>query len=81
VAAAVASTSRQVGAALGVAVTGSIVNSGIAHSGFTPATHAAWWVLAGCGFAVLLLGIATSGPWAKRTAEGLFEEPPVGVPV
>jgi EmrB/QacA subfamily drug resistance transporter len=80
VAAAVASTSRQVGAALGVAVTGSIVNSGIAGSGFTAASHAAWWTLVGCGLAVLLLGIVTSGPWARQTAEGLFEETPEKVP-
>jgi EmrB/QacA subfamily drug resistance transporter len=72
VAAAVASTSRQIGAALGVAVTGSIVGTaagtGIgAH--LTSASHPAWWVIAGCGAAVLALGAATTGRWAQGTAQ------------
>ena len=71
VAAAIASTSRQVGAALGVAVVGSVLSSGLAGSlatGFVEASHAAWWIVAGCGLAVLLVGALTSGPWAVRTS-------------
>ncbi len=71
VAAAVASTSRQVGQSLGVAVAGSVVTSslhGPFRSGFTPASHAAWWIIAGWGLAVLLAGFATTGPWARATA-------------
>jgi sugar phosphate permease len=52
VAAAVASTSHQIGAALGVAVVGSVLSSGLAGSlrtGFVAASHPAWWILAGCG--------------------------------
>jgi EmrB/QacA subfamily drug resistance transporter len=71
VAAAVASTSRQVGSVLGVAVVGSVVLSalhGPFQLGFPGASHAGWWIVAGCGVAVLLLGILTSGRWANGTA-------------
>jgi EmrB/QacA subfamily drug resistance transporter len=72
VAAAVASTSRQIGAALGVAVVGSVLSSGLAGSlrtGFAAASHPAWWILAGCGLAVLGIGALTTGHWAVGTAE------------
>jgi EmrB/QacA subfamily drug resistance transporter len=68
VAGAVASTSRQVGSSLGVAVTGSIVAAGTG-AGFTAASHAAWAVIAGCGVAVLLLGLLSTGGWALGTAQ------------
>jgi MFS family permease len=54
VAAAIATTSRQVGQTLGVAVVG--------------ATAAAWWVLVGCGAVVLALGLVATGAGARRTA-------------
>jgi EmrB/QacA subfamily drug resistance transporter len=71
VAAAVASTSRQVGSSLGVAIVGSAVTSslhGAFRAHFTQATHAGWWIIAGCGAAVLLVGAASSGRWARATA-------------
>jgi EmrB/QacA subfamily drug resistance transporter len=68
VAGAVASTSRQVGASLGVAVTGSIVATSTG-AGFTSASHAAWAVIAGCGIVVLLAGLLSTGRWARGTAE------------
>jgi EmrB/QacA subfamily drug resistance transporter len=72
VASAVASTSRQVGAALGVAVVGSVLNSGLhglsLESGFVAASRAGWWIVSGCGLAVLGLGALTSGRWAVGTA-------------
>jgi EmrB/QacA subfamily drug resistance transporter len=67
VAGAVASTSRQVGSSLGVAVTGSIVALGTGAS-FVGASHAAWYVLAGCGAAVLIVGYVSTGEWARGTA-------------
>jgi EmrB/QacA subfamily drug resistance transporter len=86
VAAAVASTSRQVGATLGVAVVGSVLNSGLAgegiRSGFTEASAAAWWVIIGCGLAVLVLGAVTTGRWARSTAgraAHLFDDEPGSV--
>ncbi|CAL9576061.1 Multidrug resistance protein Stp [Streptomyces sp. enrichment culture] len=73
VAAAVASTSRQLGSTLGVAVIGAVLASGIGSSPyrrtFVPAARPGWWILAGCGLAVLVLGLLTSGRWARRTAE------------
>jgi hypothetical protein len=71
VAAAVASTSRQIGQSLGVAVVGSAVTSRI-HGPFAlslaAASHVGWWIVAGCGVLVLLLGIVTTTRWANCTA-------------
>jgi EmrB/QacA subfamily drug resistance transporter len=75
VAAAVASTSRQTGQALGVAVIGSVVTSAVVgglHAGFAQASHVGWWIMVGCAGAVLVLGIATTGGWARATAERVF---------
>jgi EmrB/QacA subfamily drug resistance transporter len=70
VAAAIASTSRQVGAALGVAVSGTVVAAGHAHgTDFTTATHAIWWVMTACGAAVLVLGFASNTTWARASTE------------
>ncbi|MER6715691.1 MFS transporter [Streptomyces sp. NPDC000877] len=73
VAAAVASTSRQLGQTLGVAVVGAVLASGVGASSyreaFVSAARPGWWILAACGFAVLALGAVTSGRWARGTAE------------
>jgi EmrB/QacA subfamily drug resistance transporter len=72
VAAGIASTSRQVGSALGVAVAGSAVLSalhGPLRLGFADASHIGWWIITACGVAILLLGLASSGRWARGTAE------------
>ncbi|MFF5981549.1 MFS transporter [Streptomyces olindensis] len=73
VAAAVASTSRQLGQTLGVAVVGAVLASGVGAStyreAFVSAARPGWWVLVACGFAVLALGAVTSGQWARGTAE------------
>jgi len=71
VASGIASTSRQVGTSLGVAITGSILAAnlhGPLQSRFVPAGHADWPLLAACGLAVLILGWLTSGRWALNTA-------------
>ncbi|MFD3933924.1 MFS transporter [Streptomyces sp. NPDC058611] len=69
VAAAIASTSRQTGGTLGVAVVGSVLASGMGHGAdFAEATGPAWWIITGCGLIVLVVGVATSGPWARSTA-------------
>ncbi|MFI0905393.1 MFS transporter [Streptomyces sioyaensis] len=81
VAAAVASTSRQVGQSLGVAVIGAVLAGG-AHAtattgAFLAAARPAWWIIAGCGAAVLLLGVVTTGRWAQETARhtaALFDD-------
>ena len=70
VAAAIASTSRQVGASLGVAIGGSIVGATRAHgAGFAEATHPVWWIMAGCGAMIGLLGWASNTPWAQATTQ------------
>ncbi len=73
VAAAVASTSRQVGGTLGVAVIGAVLAAGMASAAtggpeFVDASKPAWWIIAGCGLSVLVVGAVTSGRWARGTA-------------
>jgi hypothetical protein len=78
VAAAFASTSRQVGQTLGVAVVGAIVSSRVGGAGLSGASIPAWWTLTACGGVVLLLGfLATTtraGESARRTAAELNPE-------
>ncbi|MFF7163128.1 MFS transporter [Streptomyces sp. NPDC008086] len=77
VAAAVASTSRQLGQTLGVAVVGAVLAAGVGASSykdtFVSAAGPGWWILTGCGLVVLVAGLVTSGPWARRTAERTAE--------
>lgn len=92
VASAVASTSRQVGQSLGVAVIGAVLAAGAAAgasgaaaghkasaaaaAAFVDAARPAWWIIAGCGAVILLLGALTTGRWALATtrhAAALFE--------
>ncbi|MEV6973343.1 MFS transporter [Kitasatospora sp. NPDC093806] len=87
VAAAVASTSRQVGQSLGVAVIGTVVTSAVVGpvvTGFAPASHAGWWIIVGLGGTILLLGLLTTSAWgtatAARVAARLGAEAPVGRP-
>ncbi|MFJ9581073.1 MFS transporter [Streptomyces sp. NPDC101191] len=83
VAAAVASTSRQIGQTLGVAVAGAVLTAGLGTAaygvdgaggadplaGFVDASRAVYWIITACGLCVLLAGALTSGAWARRTAE------------
>ncbi|HVW41819.1 MAG TPA: MFS transporter [Amycolatopsis sp.] len=74
VAAAVASTSRQVGNVLGVAVLGAVVTSrvhGPVVTGFASASHIAWWIMAVSGIAITALGYVATSAWARHTAERL----------
>jgi MFS family permease len=79
-AAAVASTSRQIGASLGVALAGTILGARV-HSGFAQATHPFWWLITGGGITVMLLGWLSNTLWAQATtrhAAHLLEEAPSG---
>ena len=71
VAAAIATTSRQVGQTLGVAVIGAVAAS---HTDVSPA----WWTLSALGLFVLALGIVATtrraGVSAQRTAAELNPE-------
>jgi EmrB/QacA subfamily drug resistance transporter len=84
-AAAVTSTSRQVGASLGVALAGSLAKAGIesAHRpDFADATHIGFWVIAGFGAAIAALGLASTGTRAKASADrvALLLDVPGGAP-
>jgi EmrB/QacA subfamily drug resistance transporter len=71
VASGIASTSRQVGTSLGVAITGSILAAnlhGALGARFVPATHADWFLLAACGVVVGILGLVSTSRWALNTA-------------
>ncbi|HEV7753392.1 MAG TPA: MFS transporter [Baekduia sp.] len=71
VAAAVASTSRQVGQSLGVAIIGATTTAGLAgslHAGLASASHTGWWIIAGCGALVLAIGLGSTTRWADGTA-------------
>jgi EmrB/QacA subfamily drug resistance transporter len=82
-AAAIASTSRQIGVSLGVAITGALVGSkqswnGAAWAHYPEATHAVWWIFSGCGLLVLMLALASTGRWAQASTAHvahLLQEP------
>jgi EmrB/QacA subfamily drug resistance transporter len=76
VAAAVASTSRQVGQTLGVAVIGAIAAAGAVSvgPGFVAASHAGFWIAAGCGLLILVLALASTTGWAAASARRAAEQ-------
>ncbi len=72
VASAIASTSRQVGAAFGVAIAGTVVRASHAHgTDFTQATHPIWWGMVGCGSVILLIAWLSNTAWARASAAGV----------
>ncbi|RNI24615.1 MFS transporter [Flexivirga caeni] len=77
VAAAIASTSRQVGGSLGVAVLPAIafgqLHTSMAH-GLAQATHPAWLVMLGCGIVLLVLAFGLTGGLALRSSERVAAE-------
>ncbi|MGH3237473.1 MAG: MFS transporter [Streptosporangiaceae bacterium] len=72
VASGIASTSRQIGQCLGIAITGAILagnlRGGPLRSGFVSASHADWLLLAACGVVIFVLGLVTTSQWALETA-------------
>lgn len=77
VAAAIASTSRQVGASLGVAVAGTVLTArlvGPFEKGFVDAALLCWYIIAGCGVLVLALGLITTSRWARSTAPSVMAQ-------
>ncbi|WP_033292245.1 MFS transporter [Amycolatopsis jejuensis] len=81
VAAAVASTSRQVGQTLGVAIAGTILAAAaVPLVGYA----AAWWAVAGGTTLIIVLAIAGTTAWAKAGADRVarrFADEPAGEPV
>ncbi|MET0896326.1 MAG: MFS transporter [Mycobacterium sp.] len=72
-ASAIASTSRQVGVSVGVALCGSVAGSALASSeiDFSDAARPLWLVLAGFGLTILALGLFSTSKRALRSAERL----------
>ena len=72
-ASAVASTSRQVGVSIGVALCGSVAGAALSTSGadFAVAARPLWLICAGLGLAILALGIYSTSARALRSAEHL----------
>nr|WP_240189385.1 MFS transporter [Nakamurella flavida] len=80
-AAAMAATSKQIGLAVGVAVAGGIAGTGGTGppgTDFDLAARPVWFVLAGVGVTVLIVGLVASSAWARGTTEAiahLFDHP------
>jgi EmrB/QacA subfamily drug resistance transporter len=70
VAASLASTGRQTGATLGVAIAGTIVGSAVAGTepAFADAALPVWWLVIGLGVGIAVLGLLSTGGWASNTA-------------
>ena len=66
VAAAVASTSRQIGSSLGVAVSGTIVATA---AGVAAGLSAAWWVVGGATLLIGVIGVLATTARARATTE------------
>jgi hypothetical protein len=87
VAAAIASTSRQTGTALGIALAGALaVPASGAPDALAAASHTGWWIIAACGTIVVALALLTTSRWALGTAAALGDldappAPPVSRPV
>jgi EmrB/QacA subfamily drug resistance transporter len=72
VAAAVATTSRQVGQTLGVAVVGAVATAGVdgsLHDQLATASHPAWWLIGAVGAGIVALGLAASTAAARASAQ------------
>ena len=72
VASGIASTSRQVGSSVGVAVMGSILAANLHGSmaaGFASATRPGWWIIAAAGVVVIVLALVTTSRRGKASAE------------
>jgi EmrB/QacA subfamily drug resistance transporter len=72
-ASAVASTSRQVGVSLGVALCGSVAGAALSTAGadFAVAARPLWYICAALGVTILALGMFSTSPRASRSAERL----------
>lgn len=76
VAAAIATTSRQFGQAIGVAIVGAIAASGAGTSavGLSSLSRPAWWALTGLGALVFALGLLATTSRARESARRTADE-------
>jgi len=85
-ASAVASTSRQIGVSIGVALAGALAGrpaavASAADAAFGLAMHRFWWIFAGVGVVVVMLGVLSTGARARastRRIAHLMQEPDAG---
>ena len=72
-ASAVASTSRQIGVSVGVALCGSVAGSALATTGvdFAVAARPLWLICTGLGVVILALGVFSTSARALRSADRL----------
>jgi EmrB/QacA subfamily drug resistance transporter len=73
-AAAIASTSRQVGVSLGVAIAGTLAGVGSVAQvgpGFAEATHPVWWTLVGLAGVIFVLAIIANSARGQRSVDGI----------
>jgi EmrB/QacA subfamily drug resistance transporter len=82
VASSLASTFRQTGSILGIAVIGAVLASRLDRhayaAGYTAAARPAWWIIVGCGLAVIAIGQLTNRPRGRQsyTARRSVKHPP-----
>jgi EmrB/QacA subfamily drug resistance transporter len=75
-AAAVASTSRQTGVSLGVALAGTVTGASAVATvgaGFGVATHPMWWIVVGIGVGIVGVGVLSNTARARRSVEGIAD--------
>jgi EmrB/QacA subfamily drug resistance transporter len=75
-AAAVASTSRQTGVSLGVALAGTVPGASAVATvgaGFGVATHPMWWIVVGIGLGIVGVGVLSNTARARRSVEGIAD--------
>jgi EmrB/QacA subfamily drug resistance transporter len=65
-----ASTGRQAGTTLGVAISGVIIGPELTRdrTAFTGAAHGVWWMILALGTGIVVLGLVSTARWASRTA-------------
>ena len=70
VASGIASVSRQVGTSLGVAIFGAVAFREVGdQADLAAAARPAWLIMALCGLAIIVVGIAATGRWAASTLD------------
>jgi MFS family permease len=82
-AAALASTSRQIGVSIGVALCGSLAGKGLTLGQVTASTATLWWVIAALTLGIVILGVVSNTAWARASVNRvapLVARPEVGVP-
>lgn len=76
VAAAITSTSRQIGTVMGIAVFGTLAFGGLSGGAMTSlarASHPAWWAMIGCGVALVAIALLATTPAARATSARVRE--------